>query len=101
GILALAVWRAGSRPALLGLGVLGGVALVIALLGDLPHATSSGLLFTSSHFVEAKATPSAGFFIETIAALLLLIAGVSGFLLAPPPPRPARRSSRASSARSS
>jgi hypothetical protein len=100
-ILAFAVWRARSRPALLGLGVLGVVALVIALLGDLPDATSSGLLLTSSHFVEAKATPSAGFFIETIGALLLVIACVWGLLLAPPPPRPPRRRSRASSSVSS
>jgi hypothetical protein len=91
-VLAVAVWRGGSRPALLGIGLLGLVALLIALLGDLPDATASGLLLTSSHYVEAKSTPSAGFFIEIVGALLLLTACVAGFLLtepAPKAPRPA------------
>ncbi len=45
------------------IGVLGVVALLIALLGDLPDATASGLILTSAHYVEAKSTPSAGFVI--------------------------------------
>lgn len=97
-VLAVAVWRAGSRPALLGLGVLGVAALLIALAGDLPDATASGLLLTSSHYIEAKATPKAGLFLETLGALLLLIACAWGFLLTAPPSRrsrrPAHRSSR-------
>lgn len=91
-VLALAVWRAGSRPALLGLGVLGVAALLIALVGDIPDATASGLLLlTSSHYIEATATPKAGLFIETVGALLLLIACAWGFLLTTPPSRPSRR----------
>jgi hypothetical protein len=98
-ILAFAVWRADSRPALLGLGLLGVAALLIALVGDLPDATASGLLLTASHYVEAKATPRAGFFLETLGALLLLIACAWGFLLTSPASRaranaPASRPSR-------
>jgi hypothetical protein len=96
-VLAFAVWRTGSRPALLGLGVLGVAALLIALVGDLPDATASGLLLTSSHYVEANATPRAGFFIETVGALLLLIACAWGFLLTAPPSGPTRRSGPGSS----
>jgi hypothetical protein len=89
-LLAVGVWR-GSRTALLGIGALGLVALLIALLGDLGDATASGLILTSSHYIEASSTPSAGFFIEMGGALLLLLASVSGFLLTAPPPRPQRR----------
>jgi hypothetical protein len=88
-ILAFAVWRAASRPALLGLGLVGIAALLIALLGDLSDATASGLILTSSHYVEAKSTPSAGFFIEMLGALLLVIVCASGFLLTAPPGRSA------------
>lgn len=90
GILAVAVWRGGSRPALLGIGLLGVVALLIGLLGDLHDATASGLILTSSHFIQASSTPGAGFFIEILGALLLVIACVWGFLLTAPP-RPPRR----------
>jgi hypothetical protein len=89
-VLAVAAWRGGSRPAMLGIGLLGLAALLIALLGDLPDATASGLLLTSSHYVEAKSTPSAGFFIEIVGALLLLTACVAGFLLTEPAPKPRR-----------
>ncbi|HSO98371.1 MAG TPA: hypothetical protein VLP43_05420, partial [Solirubrobacteraceae bacterium] len=43
-LFGVAVWRAGSRSALLAIGVLGVLALLIALLGDLPDAHASGLV---------------------------------------------------------
>jgi hypothetical protein len=90
-LLAFGVWRAGSRPALLALGVLGVLALLIALLGDLPDAHASGLIGSSAtHYVLARTRPSAGFYMETLGALLLLVTCVSGFLMIGPPPRPAR-----------
>ena len=58
--LALGVWRVGSRPALLSIGVLGVLALLIALLGDLPDAHKSGLIATAGHYATATATPSPG-----------------------------------------
>jgi hypothetical protein len=79
--LAVAVWRAASRPALLALGVLGVTALLIALLADLPDASATGLVLTSGHYVNASSTPSAGFYMETLGAIILLITSVSGFLL--------------------
>jgi hypothetical protein len=87
-VLALAIWRAGSRPALLGLGILGLAALLIALLGDLPDASATGLLLNNSHYVNASSTPSAGFYLETLGAVVLLLTSVWGFLLIGPP-RPA------------
>jgi hypothetical protein len=82
GVLAFGFWRTGSRSSLLALGVLGVVVLLIALLGDLPDAHSSGLIGSSStHYVDASSTPSAGLYLETLGAVLLLIACGCGFLL--------------------
>ncbi|HEY2769940.1 MAG TPA: hypothetical protein VGI87_05205 [Solirubrobacteraceae bacterium] len=90
-VLAIAAWRGGSRPALLGIGVLGLAAVLIALLRDLDAATGSGLILTSSHYAQAKDTPGAGFFVEIAGGLLLLIACVAGLLLTEPAPKPPRR----------
>ena len=90
--LAYAFFRAGSRPALLALGVLAVLALLISLVGDLPDAHSSGLVGSSaSHYSSASSRPSAGFYMETLGALVLLVTCVSGFLMLGAPPRPARR----------
>jgi hypothetical protein len=95
---AVGVWRVGGRPALLAIGVLGAIALLIALLGDLPDAHASGLIGSStSHYQLASATPSAGLYMETLGAALLIITCVSAFILAGPPPAATRRPSAGSS----
>jgi hypothetical protein len=94
GGLAFAVWRAGSRPALLALGILGLAAMLIALVGDLPDASATGLALTASHYVNASSTPSAGFYMETLGAVVLLFTCVWGFLLIGPPRRPGGSSGR-------
>ncbi len=87
-LLAVAVWRTASRPALLALGLLGVLALLIALVGDLPNAHSSGLVGSSAtRYVSAASRPSAGFYMETLGAVLLLVTSVSGFLMLGPPVR--------------
>jgi hypothetical protein len=86
--LTLLAWRGESRPALLGIGVLGLAALLIALIRDLSAATGSGIVTVAGHYVEAGSKPSAGFYMETLGAVLLLIACVWGFLLAGSPPLP-------------
>jgi hypothetical protein len=84
--LVYAAWRAGSRPAALAIGLLGVIALLIALLRDLPKAHATGLIGTSAtHYASAGSSPSAGFYIETLGAVMLVIAGASGLLLARPP----------------
>jgi hypothetical protein len=89
--LAVAAWRGGSRAALLAVCVLGVVALLIALLGDLPDASASGLAEHNS--VAATTTPKAGLFLETGGATLLIATGGLAFLLVglPGRPRSARR----------
>ena len=87
-LLAFAVWRAGSRPALLAIGLLGVLALLISLLGDLPDAHASGLIGSSTtHFAVASSRPSAGFYMETLGAVLLVITCVSGFIMLGAPTR--------------
>jgi hypothetical protein len=100
-LLAYAARSAGSRPALLAIGLMGVVALLIALLGDLPDAHASGLFgTTSTHYIAASSKPSAGFFMETLGAIVLLITCVCGFVLLGPPPgiRPRRAASGGGSA---
>jgi hypothetical protein len=86
-VLAYAIASAGSRPALLAIGVMGVIALLIALLGDLPDAHTSGLVGTAAtHYVAASSTPSAGLYMETLGGALLLVTCVCGFLLIGRPP---------------
>jgi hypothetical protein len=74
--------RGNSRPAMAALGALGLVAAIIALAFDLPDATGTSTLART--FEEAKATPQEGFYLETLGAALLLVAGVGGLLLSRP-----------------
>ncbi|HTU84840.1 MAG TPA: hypothetical protein VMF57_04650 [Solirubrobacteraceae bacterium] len=91
-VLAAAVYRYGNRTALLGLTVLGIATLLIALLGDLPDAHSTGLIGSSaSTYVQGVASPAAGLYLETLGAVLLLVSGGVGFLMlggAPGPVEP-------------
>jgi hypothetical protein len=95
-VLTLEVWRHGSRLALLATGVLGVVALLIALLGDLPDAHATGLVGSLATGLKvASASPSAGLYLETLGGVVLLITAAAGLLLEtqptlPPPRRRAR-----------
>lgn len=81
-ILAAAVLRAGSRPALLAVGIAGLVALLIALLGDLPDSHASGLIIgPSGQFVSAVSDPGAGMYLETLGAVVLIAVSGLGFIL--------------------
>jgi hypothetical protein len=88
---AFGVWQARSRPALLAIGVLGVIALLIALVVDLPDAQASGLIGSSAtHYASASSSPSAGMYMETAGAVVLIVTCVSGFLLIGPPAAPPR-----------
>jgi|NGEPerStandDraft_6_1074524.scaffolds.fasta_scaffold63895_1 hypothetical protein len=91
-LLSVAAWRARNPLALLAIGVLGVAALLIALLGDLPDAQASGLIGNlATRFAVASSTPDAGFYLETLGAVVLLLSAGAGLLLGPAAPRPARR----------
>ena len=87
-LMAYGATRRGSRPAMAALLTVGVVALVIALVGDLPDATSSGTF--GRNFADARAVRGSGFYLETIGAFLLVIAGSAGLFLSSPTRRPTR-----------
>jgi hypothetical protein len=97
-VLGVGVFRFGSRPALLAIGIVGLVTLLIALLGDLPDAQATGLVGSpSTHFISATSTPSAGLYLETLGAVVLIATCVLGFLmLGRPQPVPPGRGGRRS-----
>lgn len=87
-VLAFAVYRSGSRVALVGIAGLGIAMLLIALLSDLPPTHATGLVGSSATgFVRATATRSAGLYMETLGAVVLLIAGGVGLLMLGGSPR--------------
>lgn len=87
-VLAYAVYRTGSRTALAALVALGVATLLIALIGDLPNAHSSGLVGSSANgYVQATSSPSAGLYMETLGAIILIVAGGIGLLMSAPNPR--------------
>jgi hypothetical protein len=99
-VFSFAVWRTRNRLNLLAIGVLGLVGLLIALLRDLPSAQSTGLLGSATtNLLLAKATPSVGFYLETLGAVVLLLTAAAGLLFLAPPQstrRPRRQVRRGS-----
>ena len=67
-----------SRPAAAALAGLGLIALLIALIGDLPDVEETGLTKT---FEAADASPARGFYRETLGAIVLLVTGIANLLL--------------------
>jgi hypothetical protein len=94
--LGVLVRRGGSRVAILEIGIVGLVALLIALLHDLPDAHAVGLAEHNS--VAATTTPAAGMYLETLGAIVLIATSGIGLALAGLP-RPRRRTERRSSTR--
>lgn len=87
--LAVVAVRSGTAAALGALAALGVLAVVIALAVDLPDATATHTVALT--FRDAHATPRLGFYLETLGAVLLVVAGVGGILLAAPERRPPER----------
>jgi hypothetical protein len=68
----------GARPAMVALATLGLVALLIAVVGDVPDLDETG--FVGQVYADAAAGAQAGFYLETLGGLLLL--GAGGLMLA-------------------
>jgi hypothetical protein len=84
-LLAWAAVSTGNRWALVALVAVGIAALLIALIGDLPDAQATGTIGSvQTGFKNASNTPSAGLYLETLGAIVLMIAGGCGLLLGAP-----------------
>jgi hypothetical protein len=77
-VLAAGFYRDASRPALFAVGLLGVIALLITVLGDLPDARAHGI---THNFVLASASPAAGLYLEALGGVVLLASAGLGFLL--------------------
>ena len=73
----------GARPAMWALAAIGAVAIIIALTVDLSAARESGTLREAVSYEDARAEPAIGFFLETLAGVLLLLAGGLMLFLTP------------------
>ncbi len=80
-VMAAAARATGNRLALASIGILGLVALGIALLGDLPDAHAAGLLRQGGTYVEAVSSVALGFYLETLGGVLLVLCAGAGLLL--------------------
>jgi hypothetical protein len=67
-----------SRPAMVAVAAIGVIALLIALLGDLPDVTKTGTIFRE-RYEDAKAQAQIGFTFEWLGAVLLILS--AGLLL--------------------
>ena len=76
--LALAVRGGGGWAALTGVGVAGLAAFLIAILVDLPDAHRKGF---NAHFIQITSTASAGLYMETLGAVILIATCGVGLLL--------------------
>jgi hypothetical protein len=73
----IAVWAA-SKPAAIAVAAMGGLALLIFLLIDLPDAGQVGTLNDARQsFIDAEAIPQAGFWLEMVGALGLAFTGAA------------------------
>jgi hypothetical protein len=65
----------GARPAMGALAVIGIAVLFISLAVDLPAARQTGTLREADAFEDARAVPAIAFYLQTLGAAMLLVAG--------------------------
>ena len=83
GALGLAVFTA-SRPAAIAVAVMGAIAVLFFLLGDLPDAGQIGTLDDArGSFFDAEAVPQEGFWLLMISSLGLAVTGIALATLTP------------------
>ena len=70
--MALGVLR-GARPAMVALALIGAVIVIVAFTVDLPDALDEGLY--GERYESAQAKPAAGFYVETVGGMLLVLSG--------------------------
>ena len=74
----LAALLTGSQIAYFAVAAAGVIALLIFLVGDLPDANKIGTIDDERQsFVDAKAEPQAGFWLELVGSLVLAVCGIA------------------------
>jgi hypothetical protein len=68
-----------ARPAMAAVALLGVVALLIALIGDLPDVNSTGVI--GQNYSNASVSAEIGFWMESVGAVALIFSGASMLLL--------------------
>jgi hypothetical protein len=63
----------GARPAMAGVAALGVIVLVVVMTVDLPATLKEGLF--AVRYENAEAQPAIGFYVETLAGVLLVLSG--------------------------
>jgi hypothetical protein len=79
--MAFGAVRGRSRPAAIACLALSLIALLVALVIDLPDLNETGLI--GRNYDQAEARPKVGFFVETLGATLALLGAVGTFVLRP------------------
>ena len=92
GLLTVAAYRTGSRAPMVAIVILGLVAILIAVVGDLPDTHAHGV---TQHNQVASNSAGLGLYLETLGGVLLLLTG--GLGLAAFGSGPARHSAPGSS----
>jgi hypothetical protein len=92
-MLVVSLATAGSRPdegaslsqiTAVAVAVCGAVALLLFLIGDLPDVNKIGTLDDSNQsFIDAKADPQAGFWLELVGSLVLTLCGAALATMSP------------------
>lgn len=67
--------RGGARPPMVALAAIGAVALLVVLAVDLPAVRADAELREAVAYEDAHAEAAIGFYVETLGAVLLLVAG--------------------------
>jgi hypothetical protein len=78
-LMVVGIARGGSRPAAAAALALGVITMLIAVVGDLPDTRQTGVV--GERYEQASAAPGAGFYLETLGATLLIVAGAGTLLL--------------------
>jgi hypothetical protein len=81
--MAFGAARRASRPATFALAALGAIAILIAVVVDVPDIHQTGVV--GEQYDQAVANPAAGLYLETLGGALLVVAGGGLLLLGGPP----------------
>jgi hypothetical protein len=72
-----------ARPAMVALAATGLIVLMISVIRDLPHLNDAGVWPQAGSYEDAQAKAGAGYYLETLSGVLMLVSGVGFLVLSP------------------